>query len=266
LLVVIVVIVILSHKENPVNPPERFKKVIISSQTILQPSIAMNLLAFQTWALFWLVPVAAMNMGMAQDGGGYHHGDGGHHNDWAPDNADDSFPYGGESQGRHYCRDNDDFFNRDAYWTNLTTCDKTFSCPLSGYHHYHHYYYDDNDNNAVTNGTFVCRTTYHPITGEPFERVRCIPTDRAWDTDVCGCCGGESCPDLSNRTAAASCLDQFTATEEEEDDIMQFALGTSDLDSSSQYSTDSGAIAASTSCGLLLSVLIGLEVSLLVLT
>lgn len=43
-------------------------------------------------------------------------------------------------------------------------------------------------------GTFVCRGLYHPITGESKSKAICIPNDRAWVTDECGCCG-EDCPE-----------------------------------------------------------------------
>ncbi|KAG7365751.1 hypothetical protein IV203_028421 [Nitzschia inconspicua] len=95
---------------------------------------------------------------------------------------------------------------------------------------------DDDDhghNNKV--GTFVCRTTFHPITGEPFERVRCIPIDRAWETDVCGYCGG-NCPNVTD--SKASCLNRVSA--KEEDNVIQFALGTSHRTSSSSLQLSSG--------------------------
>jgi len=43
-------------------------------------------------------------------------------------------------------------------------------------------------------GTFVCRQMYHPITGDSKSKATCIPNDRAWVTDECGCCG-EDCPE-----------------------------------------------------------------------
>ena len=42
-------------------------------------------------------------------------------------------------------------------------------------------------------GTFVCRSYFNPLTGVETSKARCIPTDRAWTTDECGCCG-EDCP------------------------------------------------------------------------
>jgi hypothetical protein len=48
-------------------------------------------------------------------------------------------------------------------------------------------YRKDND------GVFVCRQSFHPITGENHTRAMCIPSDSAWETDECGCCG-EDCP------------------------------------------------------------------------
>jgi hypothetical protein len=43
-------------------------------------------------------------------------------------------------------------------------------------------------------GVFVCRQLFHPITGESSARAMCIPSDRAWESDECGCCG-EDCPE-----------------------------------------------------------------------
>ena len=43
-------------------------------------------------------------------------------------------------------------------------------------------------------GVFVCRELFHPIDGEIAERSLCIPADRAWMTDTCGCCES-GCPE-----------------------------------------------------------------------
>ena len=42
-------------------------------------------------------------------------------------------------------------------------------------------------------GVFVCRTYFQPFDEQVEERVFCIPPDRAWVTDVCGCCPS-GCP------------------------------------------------------------------------
>ena len=42
-------------------------------------------------------------------------------------------------------------------------------------------------------GVFVCRSLFHPISGQIEERSLCIPSDKAWITDACGCCGA-GCP------------------------------------------------------------------------
>jgi hypothetical protein len=174
--------------------------------------------------------LALMNVGWAHGGGGNHGGGMRGSDDESSSDDMDSYRQGDGEWNHHHggdgsCRDSDGFFNRDTYWTNLTTCDEEYECSL-----YHHHRHDDSRNGNV-NGTFVCRTTFHPITGERFSRVRCIPTDRAWETDVCGCCG-DTCPDLSNST---SCLDLEA---DEEDNVIQFALGTSDASSSSQLSSN----------------------------
>jgi hypothetical protein len=44
-------------------------------------------------------------------------------------------------------------------------------------------------------GVFVCREVFNPRTGVSEQEALCIPSDRAWATDACGCCGGE-CPEL----------------------------------------------------------------------
>jgi hypothetical protein len=45
-------------------------------------------------------------------------------------------------------------------------------------------------------GMFVCRTRYHPITGDKNEFPTCIAPDRAMVGDECGCCGDDenACP------------------------------------------------------------------------
>ena len=40
----------------------------------------------------------------------------------------------------------------------------------------------------------MCRELFHPIDGEIAERSLCIPADRAWMTDTCGCCES-GCPE-----------------------------------------------------------------------
>jgi hypothetical protein len=47
--------------------------------------------------------------------------------------------------------------------------------------------------NNGDSGVFVCRTIIHPFDGQVRERAFCIPPDRAWITDVCGCCD-TTCP------------------------------------------------------------------------
>jgi hypothetical protein len=48
-------------------------------------------------------------------------------------------------------------------------------------------------------GVFVCRTIFHPLNGQVHQRSFCIPPDRAWINDVCGCCE-DGCP--TNRYGA----------------------------------------------------------------
>jgi hypothetical protein len=42
-------------------------------------------------------------------------------------------------------------------------------------------------------GIFVCRTYTHSVSGETNMVPVCIPTDKAFESDECGCCG-EVCP------------------------------------------------------------------------
>jgi hypothetical protein len=58
------------------------------------------------------------------------------------------------------------------------TCDAAFAC--------------NRRNNEQ--GIFVCRETYHPITADVQTRAECIPNDRAFESDDCGCCL-EDCPE-----------------------------------------------------------------------
>jgi hypothetical protein len=42
-------------------------------------------------------------------------------------------------------------------------------------------------------GVFVCRSMFHPLDGSAIDSSLCIPDEKAWATDQCGCCGG-TCP------------------------------------------------------------------------
>ncbi|CAJ1948517.1 unnamed protein product [Cylindrotheca closterium] len=50
------------------------------------------------------------------------------------------------------------------------------------------------DDAETTEGVFVCRTMANMLTGVAESQALCIPPDRAWETDQCGCCG-EECPE-----------------------------------------------------------------------
>jgi hypothetical protein len=55
---------------------------------------------------------------------------------------------------------------------------------------------DENDSCELRNGedgVFVCRELFHPISGDLAARSLCIPSDKAWVTDTCGCCES-GCP------------------------------------------------------------------------
>jgi hypothetical protein len=62
----------------------------------------------------------------------------------------------------------------------------------------------------TTQGLFVCRELFNPRTGVSEQEALCIPDDRAWETDECGCCGGD-CPtqpapvDIECTDAADTC-------------------------------------------------------------
>lgn len=59
------------------------------------------------------------------------------------------------------------------------TCDAEFAC--------------ERRNNDET-GILVCRETYHPITAASQTRVKCIDSEKAFESDECGCCG-DVCPE-----------------------------------------------------------------------
>ena len=45
-------------------------------------------------------------------------------------------------------------------------------------------------------GSFVCRSLFHPLDGSIVERTLCLETgEEAWVTDTCGCCLTTGCPD-----------------------------------------------------------------------
>jgi len=52
------------------------------------------------------------------------------------------------------------------------TCDASLDCDLR--------------NGQV--GLFVCRSVTNPMTGQVHSHPVCTPKDKAWTTDVCGCC------------------------------------------------------------------------------
>eukprot|EP00980_Cylindrotheca_fusiformis_P031223 scaffold26018_cov152-Cylindrotheca_fusiformis.AAC.2 len=67
------------------------------------------------------------------------------------------------------------------------TCDAAFACDIRGARGHH-------AGGEKASGIFVCRETYHPITGDSQVRAKCIASDKAFETDDCGCCG-EDCPE-----------------------------------------------------------------------
>jgi hypothetical protein len=52
-------------------------------------------------------------------------------------------------------------------------------------------------------GTWVCRTLYHPVTTDAVSFSTCIDPERSVETDTCGCCNDE-CPEMCRRTTRAS--------------------------------------------------------------
>jgi hypothetical protein len=92
---------------------------------------------------------------------------------------------GGHGKGRGDGRPGDFFGPDETLFLNIT-CDESagdqaYSCDLPR---------EDEE------GMFVCRTRYHPVTGEMNQFPMCIPPDHAMEGDECGCCGGdeEACP------------------------------------------------------------------------
>jgi hypothetical protein len=80
-------------------------------------------------------------------------------------------------QGDHY-GGNENWSFANQSWVELNDCGEKFACnlPRGGI------------------GTFVCRETFHPMNQEVHTMATCIPTDKAWETDICGCCG-DVCPE-----------------------------------------------------------------------
>jgi len=52
---------------------------------------------------------------------------------------------------------------------------------------------DECQTKGVDDGVFVCRSLFHPLDGSVVEASLCIPTEKTWATDQCGCCGS-GCP------------------------------------------------------------------------
>jgi hypothetical protein len=67
----------------------------------------------------------------------------------------------------------------------------------------HHHGQDEDEgegdeDDAEEQGVFVCRSMANMLTGVAESQPLCIPTDRAWETDECGCCG-LGCPERPER-------------------------------------------------------------------
>ena len=43
-------------------------------------------------------------------------------------------------------------------------------------------------------GVFACRSIFNPFDGALQPTSLCIPSDKAWETDTCGCCFDTGCP------------------------------------------------------------------------
>jgi hypothetical protein len=113
-------------------------------------------------------------------------------------------------------------------------------------------------------GVFVCRTIFHPVDGLPREREFCIPSNRGWITDTCGCCededeggGGAVCPttpaggfsDESVQMAALALEipDDFYETTYQDDD---------DDDDDDDDSSSGGMVVVQSPCWLFLSTML----------
>jgi hypothetical protein len=162
-----------------------------------------------------IIMVMTMQLVLVGGQGGYHGmghgGDEGGGGDW-PMHEEDSFHGGRPHGGCGYS--NDDFFNMSLYLTNLTDCSDNFTCFLP----------------RGENGTFVCRETFHPVTGESISMVRCTPTDMAWKTDVCGCCVGVCPVDLFNSTGGRGHSDNG------EEGLVPFPIGSESVSAELSYS------------------------------
>ena len=117
--------------------------------------------------------------GRSTHGGGDSGGNGGGGGDRNKDSSDthgggDSGGNGGGGGDRNK-DSSDDRGHPDREEPNLVTitgCDASLECNL----------------HSGQVGTFVCRSWTHPVLGDTQYRPLCIPNDRAWSTDVCGCC------------------------------------------------------------------------------
>jgi hypothetical protein len=78
-----------------------------------------------------------------------------------------------------------DFGRNETLFLNMTCAesadDQAYSCDLPR---------EDEE------GMFVCRTRYHPVTGQQNQFPICVPPGRAMEGDECGCCGEDesACP------------------------------------------------------------------------
>jgi hypothetical protein len=143
----------------------------------LQHSINMN---FKVANSLLLLALSSQETLAAVRGGGSHHD--GTHGEHQTSNSHDG-PGGHKQSGRPFSGGpNGDMpgFPGQEFEFNLTSisCDAAYDCEMHN----------------GDPGVFVCRVMFHPITGEESSRAQCIPSDEAWGTDGCGCCG-EDCPE-----------------------------------------------------------------------
>jgi len=66
---------------------------------------------------------------------------------------------------------------------------------------------DDDDDMEATQGLFMCRETFDPLTGESHTMSVCVAADATWESDTCGCCGDDCPVRIEDQFANSTCVD-----------------------------------------------------------
>lgn len=95
-------------------------------------------------------------------------------------------------------------------------------------------------------GFFVCRTRYDPRSGTNKTFPMCIQSDRAFETDVCGCCGG-TCPTPCDQCSCTLPYGNVTGVEVLVNGMSQ-PLCVPPFDSAMMVATSNGNVTCNTVC------------------